>query len=32
MVKHCQKHRQAFIDLETSAAHVGQQLPNNEQE
>jgi hypothetical protein len=23
------KHRQASIDLETSAAHVGQQLPNN---
>jgi hypothetical protein len=29
LAKHCQKHRQAFIDLETSAAHVGQQLPNN---
>jgi hypothetical protein len=29
LAKHCPKRRQAFIDLETSVAHVGQRLPNN---
>ena len=29
LAKHLAKHRQAFIDLETSAGHVAHQLPNS---